>query len=169
MFQEPLDLTSTMGEGFWPGYDCASRVTLPASCSFSFVSSKGQPSAVDAAPADAVLSMFLPDRQTSAAVNDGMGCGPRHAAAKDIWEDVSEGRMSGRRFHKLLGLPTDTSHGHRLVVILLVIFQPKTGVEGDGMVCMLLLLLLLAVETVVVVMVMMVIHDGGNLVDGKSL
>lgn len=72
------------------------------------------------------------------------------------------------RGHKLHGVPRGTSHGHRLVAVLLVIFQPMTGVEADGVVLVLLLLLLM-VEMVVMVVVM--IHDEvwQPLMDGRSL
>lgn len=61
-------------------------------------------------------------------------------------------------------MPTGTSHGHRFVIVLLVIFQPAIAVEADEEVFMVLSLLFLLLLVVVVV-----IHHGGDLEDGKCL
>ena len=67
--------------------------------------------------------------------------------------------MSEGEGHKLHGVPRGTSHGHRLVVVLLVIFQPAIAVKAEEEVFMVLWLMLLLLLVVVVV----VIHDESDL------
>ena len=76
-------------------------------------------------------------------------------AQRKMSERMSAGvRQVKARGHRLHGVPRGTRHGHGLVIVLLVIFQPAIAVEGDEEVFMVYLLLLMLVG----------IHDGSDLV-----